>query len=112
MFEHKVRHGTPISQGQSHVADSLSPGTRVARRPSATSASVSKGFGYVTFGDREGLLQALDMMNNELGGRSVRVEVARARSGDRGGGRRGAWRCWLLLVHIWVLPINLPFSVF
>lgn len=55
------------------------------------------------------------MMNNELGGRSVRVEVARARSGDRGGGRRGAWRCWPLLATVGQClgaPHNFPFSVF
>lgn len=51
-----------------------------------------QGFGYVTFGGREGLVQALTMAEETLGGRSIRVEVAKARSNDRGGGRRGECR--------------------
>lgn len=57
-------------------------------RPSL--ALARKGFGYVIFADRESLVQALDMTNRDFGGRSVRVEVARGRSGDRSSGRRGA----------------------
>ncbi|CAM9292899.1 unnamed protein product, partial [Sphacelaria rigidula] len=48
-----------------------------------------RGFGYVTFGEREGLVHALTMADGALGGRNIRVEVAKARPGDRAGGRRG-----------------------
>ena len=45
-----------------------------------------KGFGYVTFKDKEGLLKALTMTGRNLGGRNLRVEVAKP---PRGGNRRG-----------------------
>lgn len=45
-----------------------------------------KGFGYVTFKDKDGLLQGLKMTGLNLGGRNLRVEVAKP---QRGGNRRG-----------------------
>lgn len=45
----------------------------------------------MTFGEREGLVHALTMADGALGGRNIRVEVAKARPGDRAGGRRGEW---------------------
>lgn len=48
-----------------------------------------KGFGYVTFKDKDGLLKALKMTGLNLGGRNLRVEVAKP---QRGGNRRGESR--------------------
>lgn len=41
----------------------------------------------MTFKEKEGLLKALSMANGQLGGRTIRVEVARPQRG--GGNRRG-----------------------
>lgn len=49
-----------------------------------------KGFGYVTFKDKDGLLKALKMTGLNMGGRNLRVEVAKP---QRGGNRRGESSC-------------------
>lgn len=41
----------------------------------------------MTFKEKEGLLKALSMAHGQLGGRNIRVEVARPQRG--GGNRRG-----------------------
>lgn len=41
-----------------------------------------KGFGYVEFGSRQGLVDALDKGMTMLGGRTIRVSVAEPRSFD------------------------------
>lgn len=48
----------------------------------------SKGLGYVTFREKEGLVKALSMSQEQIGGRSLRVEVAKPQP-NRGGNRRG-----------------------
>lgn len=45
-----------------------------------------KGFGYVEFNTRDGLATALSMSGTQLGGRTVRVNVAEARESRGGGG--------------------------
>ena len=47
---------------------------------------------YVTFAEKAGLLQALKMGQQQMGGRSLRVEVARPQQNRAGGNRRGK-RC-------------------
>lgn len=57
----------------------------------------SRGFGFVTFGDKESAEKAVSAMNQaEIGGRTVNVNFAQAREpreggfrGGRGGGRGG-----------------------
>ena len=49
----------------------------------------SRGFGFITFSDREQADEAISAMNGtELDGRTITVNEARER-GDSGGGRRG-----------------------
>jgi translation initiation factor 4B len=38
-----------------------------------------KGFGYVEFGSKEGLIKALDLNSSQLAGRNVRISVAEPR---------------------------------
>lgn len=54
--------------------------------PSIVFTICLKGFGYVTFKDKDGLLKALKMTGLNLSGRNLRVEVAKP---QRGGNRRG-----------------------
>ena len=51
----------------------------------------SRGFGFVTFADSSSATSAVEGMNNqELDGRTIRVDVAQERSrGPRGGGGGG-----------------------
>ncbi len=53
----------------------------------------SRGFGFVTFADAEQAQAAIDGMDGqELGGRPIKVNVARERErGGGGGGRRGGF---------------------
>ncbi|CAN0521151.1 unnamed protein product, partial [Scytosiphon promiscuus] len=51
-----------------------------------------QGFGYVTFAEKGGLLQALKMSQEQMAGRSLRVEVAKPQQNRAGGNRRGE-RC-------------------
>lgn len=53
-------------------------------RPRFVVLSPCKGYGYVTFKDKQGLLQALDMTPLSLNNRNLRVEVAKPQN------RRGA----------------------
>lgn len=57
---------------------------RCLRCPSPLFLSFCKGFGYVTFKDKEGLLRALEMTQLTLNNRNLRVEVAKPQN------RRGA----------------------
>lgn len=54
----------------------------------STLSLLTKGVGYVTFNDKDGLLKALSMDQVQAGGRSLRVEVAKPQQ-NRGGNRRG-----------------------
>lgn len=59
-------------------------------------SAVDQGFGYVTFEEKDGLLRALDMGQAEIGGRRIRVEVARPQNNRGGGSRRGETHTALL----------------
>ena len=56
----------------------------------------SKGFGFVTFGNKEDAAKALnELNNNDLDGRNIRVDFATGKpngGGGRGGGRGGGFR--------------------
>lgn len=43
----------------------------------------------MTFSEKEGLVKALSMAQGQIGGRSIRVEVAKPQSQRGGGFRRG-----------------------
>lgn len=47
-----------------------------------------RGFGYVEFREREDLIEALKLNNENLNGRSLRISVPGEHDGDRSGGRR------------------------
>lgn len=48
-----------------------------------------KGFGFVTFTNEEGVKAALSMDGQELQGRKLKVNEARAKTGGEGGDRGG-----------------------
>jgi RNA recognition motif-containing protein len=52
----------------------------------------SRGFGFVTFADAEDASDAIEKMNGtELDGRTINVNVAKARSPRGGNGGGGRW---------------------
>lgn len=52
----------------------------------------SRGFGFVTFASAEEAQAAIEGMDGQdLGGRTLKVNVARERTGGGGGGRRGGF---------------------
>jgi RNA recognition motif-containing protein len=53
----------------------------------------SRGFGFVTFTTEEAAASARDQMDGaSLGGRTIRVDLARERQGGDGGGGGGGYR--------------------
>jgi len=53
----------------------------------------SRGFGFVTFTTEEAAAAARDQMDGaSLGGRTIRVDLARERQGGGGGGGGGGYR--------------------
>jgi len=55
-----------------------------------------KGFGYVEFGSKEGLLAALELNSSQLAGRSVRINVAEPRKFPLNSDQSFIWR-WLMV---------------
>lgn len=49
----------------------------------------SKGFGFVSFKDKDAMSKALSMNDTEINGRKLRVNEARERTEGGGGGGRG-----------------------
>jgi RNA recognition motif-containing protein len=48
--------------------------------------SRSKGFGFITFSDKSGMLAALNLNGTSLDGRQMKVSQAQESGGSRGGG--------------------------
>lgn len=81
--------------GHGHTCDTKTPLPLCGCIPDVA----SKGLAYVTFREKEGLLKALSMSQEQMGGRSLRVEVARPQQ-NRGGNRRGESRRTNVILYL------------
>jgi cold-inducible RNA-binding protein len=57
--------------------------------PNKDNPSLSRGFAFVTFESPEAVQEALSLNGTEVDGRTMTVNVAKAREESRGGGNRG-----------------------
>lgn len=95
MQQNKLYVGNfPFSVDEAQLREIFSPYGEISELAMITDRDTgrSKGFAFITFATQQAAEKALEIDGNDVGGRKLRVNVAKERDskgGGRGGGGRG-----------------------